>query len=56
MIKSREAPNREAARKLTADHRADDAEQMKKAVLTTVMNHCRGHSHDDTTLLVVAVE
>jgi len=41
---------------LIADHRADSAEQMKKAVLTTVMNHCGGRSHDDATLLVVAVE
>jgi len=39
-----------------ADHHADTAEEMKNAILGAVMEHCGGRSHDDATLLVVAVE
>lgn len=40
---------------LIAEHRIDTAEEMKNAILAAVMEHCGGRSHDDATLLVVAV-
>lgn len=41
---------------LVADHRADTAEDTKQAVLAAMMKHCGGRSHDDATLVVVAIE
>ena len=41
---------------LLGQHRDADAEELQRAIVTAVGEFCRGHWHDDATLMVVAVD
>jgi phosphoserine phosphatase RsbU/P len=41
---------------LLRQHRQADAEELQRVILKAVGDYCRGHWHDDATLIVVAVE